>query len=113
VQHTLYGLEALMYKLSVLMMAASLALVGAVDFAATPGERLGLHQATKSTLLCAMLLRVVTPLQSVSALFIADIGRYVGHTPGELQEIRCVHHPQQQQQQQQQQQFVVGLSPAA
>ena len=35
------------------------------------------------------MLRIVTPLQSISALFIADIGRYVGHTAAELQEIRA------------------------
>lgn len=39
--------------------------------------------------LCSTVLRVVTPLQSISALFIADIGRYIGHTAAELQEIRA------------------------
>ena len=86
VQHTLYGFEALLYKFSVFALAASLALLSAVDFKAM-GDT-WFHDATKSVFLCALLLRVVTPLQSLSALFIADIGRYVGHTPAELQEIR-------------------------
>jgi small-conductance mechanosensitive channel len=37
---------------------------------------------------CSSVLRIVTPLQSISALFIADIGRYIGHTAAELQDIR-------------------------
>ena len=88
VQHTLYGLEALIYKLSVLVLAVSLALLGTVDFKSM-GDT-WLQEASKSAFLCAILLRIVTPLQSLSALFIADIGRYVGHTPAELQEIRYV-----------------------
>ena len=41
-----------------------------------------------SIFFCSLVLRIVTPLQSISALFIADIGRYIGHTAAELQEIR-------------------------
>lgn len=37
---------------------------------------------------CSSVLRTITPLQSISALFIADIGRYIGHTAAELQDIR-------------------------
>lgn len=88
-QHTLYGLEALIYNISVLMLAASLALICTVDLTALADS--WFQETMKSTFLCSMLLRIVTPLQSLSALFIADIGRYVGHTPSELQEIRCVH----------------------
>ena len=40
----------------------------------------------QSTLFYSLLLRIVTPLQSVSALFVADIGRHVGHTVEELEE---------------------------
>jgi hypothetical protein len=76
----------LLYKLSVLLLAVSLALFSAVDFKAMDDR--WLQDTTKSVFLCAGLLRFVTPLQSLSALFIADIGRYVGHTPAELQEIR-------------------------
>lgn len=88
VQHTLYGLEALIYKLSVVVLAVSLALLGTVDF--TSIGNAWLQEPSKSVFVCAALLRIVTPLQSLSALFIADIGRYVGHTPAELQEIRYV-----------------------
>ena len=38
---------------------------------------------------CSSVLRIITPLQSISALFIADIGRYIGHTAAELQDIRA------------------------
>ena len=89
VQHTLYGFEALLYKLSVLVLAVSLALLSAVDFKAM-GESY-MQKAAESAFACALTLRIVTPLQSLSALFIADVGRYVGHTAGELQEIRSVH----------------------
>ena len=42
----------------------------------------------ESMFFCSLVLRIVTPLQSISSLFIADIGRYIGHTAAELQEIR-------------------------
>ena len=84
VPHTLYGVEAFVYEGAVLLWALSSAALLGMSF--TPEH--GWEEFVQSTLFYSLLLRVVTPLQSVSALFVADIGRHVGHTVEELEEIR-------------------------
>ena len=84
--HVLYGIEALIYKVSVLSLCVSWSIIIGVTFHADNAD---VHEAMRSLFFCAAVIRIATPLQSVSALFIADIGRYIGHTAAELQEIRA------------------------
>lgn len=87
--HVLYGVEGLLYKASVLCLCISWSVIAGVTFHPDDDGSVDVHEAMRSLFFCSAVIRIVTPLQSVSALFIADIGRYIGHTAAELQEIRA------------------------
>ena len=73
VRHTLYGLEALVYRCSVFTLALCLALLAGTS-RLSDDDRVCLV----STVYVATIVRIVTPLQSVSALFVADVGLAIG-----------------------------------